>query len=223
MVFHSKDEPKARAILTSMQHSASEDGSVDGGGQVARTDARVVKTRRRLREALIRLTLAHGYEAVTIRDLTDTAEVGYATFFRHFRDKAELLLDLLDELLAELMALLEPTLSTGDTSREGAIVFGHVRDNADLYRVLLAGQGSVELLPRASEVAMAGLQRSFRPKPDAVVPPEAAVNHLIASFVALVGWWLGTGMQQTPDRMGRAFEELILRPTRESSFEPRER
>ncbi|HZJ09032.1 MAG TPA: TetR/AcrR family transcriptional regulator [Trueperaceae bacterium] len=184
-----------------------------------RTDARILKTRLRLREALVRLTLERGYEAVTIRDLTDAADVGYATYFRHYRDKSELLLDLLEELLAELMALLEPTLSAADTSRDGAIVFGHVKENAALYRVLLAAQRSVTLLPRASEVAMDGLLRKFRPKPDAIVPPEAAVNHLIASFIALVEWWLASGMKQTPDRMGRAFEVLILRPTREAAFE----
>lgn len=188
-----------------------------------KTDARVVRTRRLLREALIRLTLERGYEAVTIRDLTDAADVGYATFFRHYREKSELLLDLLDELLAELMALLEPTLNVGNMSREGAIVFGHVRDNADLYRVLLASQGSVELLPRAAGVAMTAMLRSFRPRRDAVVPADAAVHHLIASFVALVDWWLASGMKQTPDQMGRAFEELILRPTRETAFTARER
>jgi len=201
-----------------MQTPATEDGDQSG----ARTDARVIRTRRRLRAALVALTLERGYEAVSIRELTDVAGVGYATFFRHSRDKAELLLDLLNELLAELMTLLEPTLGAGDTSREGAIVFGHVRDNADLYRVLFASQDSVALLPRASEVAMAGMLRSFEPKAGAVVPADAAINHLIASFVALAGWWLATGMEQTPERMGRAFEELVLRPTRESAFAARE-
>lgn len=212
-----------KAILDVMQPEAEGARPKPAPEAAVRTDARVLKTRRRLREAMVRQTLEKGYEAVTIRDLTDAAEVGYATFFRHYRDKAELLLDLLDELLAELMSLLEPTLTTGDISREGTIVFGHVRDNAELYRVLLASQGSVELLPRAVEVATTGLLRSFQPKPDAVVPPEAAVNHLVASFIALVDWWLSTGMKQTPDRMGRAFDELILRPTRESAFVARAR
>src|SRR5690606_29002804 len=111
--------PGARAATSGlssvwMQTPATEDGDQSG----ARTDARVIRTRRRLRVALVALTLERGYEAVSIRELTDVAGVGYATFFRHSRDKAELLLDLLNELLAELMTLLEPTLGAGDTSRE---------------------------------------------------------------------------------------------------------
>jgi len=191
-------------------------GARVNGPEGARLDARVERSRRRLRQALTELALAQGYEQVTIRDITARAAVGYATFFRHYPDKDALLFDLLDELLADLMARLEP--GAGEVGR---VVFEHVRLNTDLYRVLLASQRSVDLLPRALEVGMAGVLRSFRQKPLSAVPFEAAVNHLIHSFVALIAWWLETGARQTPAEMGDVFEELIMRPTREAAFEPR--
>src|SRR5437879_11312519 len=49
-------------------------------------DRRVKRTQKALARALIELTLEKGYEAITIRDITDKAEVGYATFFRHYHD-----------------------------------------------------------------------------------------------------------------------------------------
>src|SRR5205809_797707 len=51
-------------------------------------DRRVRRTQQLLAEALIALTLEKGYEAVTIRDITKRADVGYATFFRHYRLQA---------------------------------------------------------------------------------------------------------------------------------------
>ena len=46
-------------------------------------DRRVRRTQNLLAKALIALTLEKGYEAVTIRDITQRADVAYATFFRH--------------------------------------------------------------------------------------------------------------------------------------------
>ncbi len=185
---------------------------------VAKVDARVKRTRQRLREALVSLVLERGYEAVTIRDVAERADVGYATYFRHYPTKDALPLDLLEDLLADLMGLLEPTLADEDASRNGATVFDHVRRHADLYRVLVASQRSVDLVGKAREVAFAGLGRSLAPAPDALLPPDAAVNHLVRSLIALIAWWLDAGMPLTPEQMGAAFEALIMRPVRAVAF-----
>jgi len=187
-------------------------------GSAVKVDARVRRTRRRLREALVSLVLERGYDAVTIRDLAERAGVGYATYFRHYPTKEALLLDLLEGLLADLMALLEPTLADEDATHSGATVFAHVRDHADLWRVLIAGQRHVDLVSRAMEVARAGLGRTLAPAERALLPPEAAVNHLVRSLVALIEWWLDAGMPLPPERMGAAFEALIMRPVRAVAF-----
>src|SRR5689334_4808121 len=59
---------------------------------MARSDRRIVRTRNLLAQALVALTLEKNYDAVTIREITDRAEIGYATFFRHYPDKDALLL-----------------------------------------------------------------------------------------------------------------------------------
>ncbi|HEX7000629.1 MAG TPA: helix-turn-helix domain-containing protein, partial [Trueperaceae bacterium] len=73
-----------------------------------KVDARVRRTRSRLQGALVALVLEGDYDQVTIRDVADRADVGYATFFRHYRDKEELLVALLEDLLDELLTLLAP-------------------------------------------------------------------------------------------------------------------
>jgi AcrR family transcriptional regulator len=77
-------------------------------------DRRVRRTQHLLARALIALTLEKGYEAVTIRDITERADIGYATFFRHYHDKDELLKDVLDVVLTDLIDLLRPSLPDAD-------------------------------------------------------------------------------------------------------------
>lgn len=186
-----------------------------------RPDLRVQRTRRRLGRALVELTLERSYDAVTIRDLTDRADIGYATFFRHYTDKEALLRDLLEEVIDGLMARLQPLSADVDAAHTGALVFRHAQENAPLYHVLLASQSSVELLARALEVGAQEVYRSFAGREGSVVPLEIAAHHIIRSFVALIEWWLAHDMPYPADRMGRIYRDLIMGPTRDAALVPR--
>lgn len=176
-------------------------------------DARVVKTRQRLAAALVTLTLERGYDTVTVRELTARAGVGYATFFRHFASKEALLEHLLTDTLDDLMVLLTPRLATSDLARIGTLVFGHARDHADRYRVLLRTGEITGLLERCTQLSTDTLSATFIPKPGSVVPFEVAARHLVHSFTGLVAWYLDTGLPYSPERIGEILEALILEPT----------
>ncbi len=184
-------------------------------------DRRVQRTLQNLGAAMVALTLERGYDNVTIRDLTDRAGVGYATFFRHYADKEALLRDLLEEVLDGLVTRLEPLSVDADAAATGALVFQHVRANADLYRVLLGSQGSVDLLGRALEVGTASLLRTLDRRPGSIVPLELAAYHVVRSFVALIEWWLAHGLKPAPQVMGRIYQELILDPSRQAALTPK--
>ena len=53
----------------------------------------MTKTRRAVKDAPVRLILEKGYEAVTVQDIIDRADVGRSTFYAHFFDKDELRLE----------------------------------------------------------------------------------------------------------------------------------
>ncbi|MBK8135579.1 MAG: TetR/AcrR family transcriptional regulator [Chloroflexi bacterium] len=100
-------------------------------------DRRVRKTQRALSDALVELILEKGYDTITIKDITDRADVAHATFYRHYGDKDELLRRKLEEIVGEIEALTrEPTLKNS----EGYLIFKHAQENSNLYRILLGGQ-----------------------------------------------------------------------------------
>src|SRR5687768_7190119 len=70
---------------------------------VEKVDRRIQRTQELLSTALLELILERGYEAVTIKDVTERANVAYVTFFRHYRDLDELLVQRLTAGIAELM------------------------------------------------------------------------------------------------------------------------
>jgi AcrR family transcriptional regulator len=68
------------------------------GVTAAGDDRRVRKTRRLLHDALIGLILERGWDAVSVRDVCEKADIGRSTFYVHFADKENLLLSGFDEL-----------------------------------------------------------------------------------------------------------------------------
>src|ERR1044071_6290760 len=61
-------------------------------GENNKIDRRAGRTERSLREALIALILEKRYDAITVQNIIDRADVGRSTFYAHYRDKEDLLL-----------------------------------------------------------------------------------------------------------------------------------
>jgi len=55
-----------------------------------RDDRRTQKTKKLLAEALRELVIEKGYDAITIQDIIDRANVGRSTFYSHYESKEEL-------------------------------------------------------------------------------------------------------------------------------------
>jgi AcrR family transcriptional regulator len=56
-----------------------------------RRDRRVERTEQLLRQALLALVQEKGFEALTVQEIIDRANVGRATFYAHFDNKDDLL------------------------------------------------------------------------------------------------------------------------------------
>jgi AcrR family transcriptional regulator len=65
-----------------------------------RTDPRVIRTRKLLREALASLLADKNFESISVQDIAAEATVNRATFYAHFTDK----FDLLDSMIRDDVA-----------------------------------------------------------------------------------------------------------------------
>src|SRR5471032_1530884 len=84
------------------------------GGKNVMTDPRVTKTRAALAEAVLALAAEKPFADVTITEIAERAGVGYASFFRHYKDKDALLSDVADTLVNDLIAIIMPAMQNDD-------------------------------------------------------------------------------------------------------------
>jgi AcrR family transcriptional regulator len=179
-------------------------------------DRRVQRTEEALTHAMIDLALEKGYADITIRDLTERAGIGYATFFRHFPDKEALLRSVLEVFVGELMALFQGRAAAGPGS--GVVVFRYIQAHHVLCRVLLNSPGSAALVQQIEMTIEAHTLAQNTPRPGSPVPPEVAAHHLVTASIGLIKWWLDHDMPYPPERMGAIYEALVIAPTHALAF-----
>ncbi len=185
------------------------------------TDRRVRRTQKALGDALIALALEKEYDEITIQEITDRADIGYRTFFRHYSDIDELLIDVLSSVRMEMQELmgppslelfLDPNTQAANLSG-GNILFQHVQENSDLYRVLLfSNRGLVKPL---KAFAIEEFRTSYGALLETEIPIDILVNHLVSAMISLLRWWLENDMCYSPEKMGEYALQLIILPTRD--------
>jgi AcrR family transcriptional regulator len=158
-------------------------------------DPRVRKTRRGLQEAFVRLILREGYDSVSIQDIATEAETARVTFYRHYRDKEELLMDCLNNLyeeLAEKTERLSPQ-AILDGYSPIQVLYEHIEEQETLYRILFSSHGSQTVLERLRHhLANKALQSltNFPGTLQGKLPYQIIAYHSVGATLGLAVWWL---------------------------------
>lgn len=181
-------------------------------------DPRVRRTRRLLRDALVALILKKDFASITIKEITERAEVAYITFFRHYESLDQLLMEVLDEGLTELMTHIETLAKQSDTSAletEGRLIFEYIEQKADLFRILLKSQSVTRIRKKVVWNISAVFQKSCVPleRLGNQTTIEIASNHIATSLLSLIEWWLENNMKPVPTEMGKVYKSLIIDST----------
>ncbi|MDB5418513.1 MAG: hypothetical protein JWP50_1932 [Phenylobacterium sp.] len=173
------------------------------------SDARVVRTRQALRQAMTELAEDRPLEAITVRAIAARAGVGYATFFRHYVDKEALLADVADLLTQAFLARIRPLLQQRDRRGAARSLCDFVLEHLALYRALIAGGSGqtvrAEML-RQCLVTVANTRQPASPLDDLIQ------LHLVSTILNLVAWWLRDLEAVDVATMAEIIERLVLTP-----------
>lgn len=179
-------------------------------------DPRVRKTRRGFQQALIRLILRKGYDAVTISDIAEEAETARITFYRHYHDKAELLRDCLNDLYEELTertAHLTPAALLQGHS-PATVLYAHIEEHEALYRILFKGEGSYAVMERLRHHMMEHARRGIEEASQGQAlpyPAELLALHAASAQLGMATWWLEHDKPYPADLMAQAGAWISIR------------
>jgi AcrR family transcriptional regulator len=168
-------------------------------------DRRVARTRRALQNSLIQLILNQGYDSVTIENITDHADLGRTTFYLHYKDKEDLFMQAIDSICEDFLKEHENVINltrNPETDLQQLQVnlderilyhiFTHAQNNADLYRVMLRGEGGAKASQRITNIIKNETRKRLQrlPNLECKIPIEVFAMALAGTLTELVIWWL---------------------------------
>ncbi len=183
-----------------------------------REDRRVGRTRQLLHEALMGLILEKGYEAITVQDILDRANLGRSTFYSHYRDKDALLLTGFDHLQAMLEERHQSVMSGKMGGKRdfnlSLELFRHALENQRMYKAMVGKQSGQMIMKTAHKYLSDLVEKYFdsivKTAKKTAVPVDVAVHWIVSSFLSLLTWWLDNSTPFSPEEMDRIFRKLTL-------------
>ena len=184
-----------------------------------------------MRNALLELIKEKGYDPISVEEITQRANLGRATFYLHYKDKEDLLIDEFNEIVNERARTISeipfsawlPDLENPDRTTENKpappllMAFQHVANHADLYRILLKNEKSDRIFERIRKIITQAITEFMQTKVENDPIPilfEVPIDLLSAYFsgalLSCVDWWLEQETSYSPEEMTRMFQRLFF-------------
>jgi AcrR family transcriptional regulator len=171
---------------------------------MSRENVRVRRTRTLLRQALVELIEEHGFERLTVGQITERAMVSRAAFYRNYRDKYQLVEQIFDEAMAELLGTMTDSPDTPELDRWTAF-FEHIDRYHRLYGALLGSNGST-WFARRMHATLAGMTAQHVPQQ----PGDLVPTLLGGMFLQAITWWLETGRRIPAEEIATRTADFAL-------------
>ncbi len=176
-------------------------------------DRRIQRTRQILQDALLALILEKGYNAITVQDVIDRANVGRSTFYAHFQDKEDLLLSGFSRLQTQFEEHLMGQSANADSPWAFSLsMFQHAQSQRPLYKALAGKQGGNVALAHIQKYLINYLQNHLKQdlsKRKRSVPSEILALYIASSFISLLTWWLDNNLPYSAEQMNDFYRQLV--------------
>jgi AcrR family transcriptional regulator len=169
-------------------------------------DRRILKTKVALRDAMLSLMVAKGWDEMTIQEICEAANVGRSTFYLHYQSK--------DELLSEGLNDLRDRLAGQSAAQDGADryflagLLEHMAEQRDVFKAVIGRRSGHGVARRFREMVFQLVQIELERRRH-----PAARQPWIAKFVAggtvdAMAWWADSSQPPTIEEMERELDQL---------------
>lgn len=174
-----------------------------------RHQKRAVRTREKLLSASKSLFSERGFDAVTIDEITETADLGKGTFYYHFGTKDQLIKELIRDVLGELeQAIKEKAKGSNDLHRLlDNIILAHIDFFDDRWEeFVLYFQGRSEMILdngyEGLDTPFISYQNSIEELIDAMIQthlPKATLRRIACAITGFISGLYSFSLISTPD------------------------
>jgi AcrR family transcriptional regulator len=170
-------------------------------------DPRMKRTRAALCSAMLSLLEEKAFDEISIRDVTERAQIGYATFFRNYQSVRAVLRDLIEDQIRQVIELTVPAIERTRGHAAALALCTFVGRHRKLWTALLTGGAAgivrEEFTRQGSQVRTTLTRRDW-------LPTELANTFAVSAIVEILTWWLQRGPGLTVEEVARILDRLVI-------------
>ena len=178
-------------------------------------DRRVRRTKKMLTQALTQLLQEKQINEITVKELTDLADMNRGTFYLYYKDIFDMLEKIEDglfEALEEIVFLHEHDDVSQQTKPILLDLFRFIEDNQEMCRVLLSPHGDMNFLHRLNEVVGEKCLQMWPNKEDKNDATfEYHYSFVVYGCVGVFRAWLNSECQEPAEKMAEMADAMIRR------------
>ncbi|MDD3370090.1 MAG: TetR/AcrR family transcriptional regulator C-terminal domain-containing protein [Lachnospiraceae bacterium] len=179
-------------------------------------DRRVQKTKKALRKSLSVLLAKKNIQAITVKELTNLADVHRGTFYFHYKDVYDLQEQIENEILEEIKGIFDahPPDENHDKVLSMLTVFNqYLYKNAEICHLFINGNGNYNFCDKLRMMIKDEYLHKWienLSKKSSGEDLEYFCDFIMAGYIAVVGRWLAGRMQITPEELTLKMQHMAL-------------
>ena len=183
--------------------------------ETKKEDRRVRRTKKLLTQALTQLLQQKQVNEITVRELTDLADMNRGTFYLYYKDIFDMLEKIEDELFENLNGIIALR-GNADVSEQAKPIlrdlFTFIDNNQEMCRVLLSPNGDMNFLHRLNEVMREKFLQLYQIAEPKGTEDEFDYHYSFIVFgcAGIIRAWVNRGCPESAEEMAALTSRMIL-------------
>ena len=184
--------------------------------QEKKEDRRVRRTKKLLTQALTQLLQEKQVNEITVKELTDLADMNRGTFYLYYKDIFDMLEKTEDNMFAALDAIMERHEGEALAAQTRPMLqdlFAFIQENKEMCRVLFSANGDMNFLHRLNEVVREKCRSAWLALRKAQDEDAFDYHYSFVVFgcAGLIRAWVNRDCPESAEEMAELADRMIRR------------
>lgn len=172
----------------------------------------VRNTKKRLREGLLQLMEARPINEISVKELTELADVNRGTFYFHYTDIYDMLRHMEDEFFENFRATMARTVQRESALSYLVAIFAFLGENREFCKIMLGPNGDMQFVEKVKALVderCAHIWRASEPEAD---PARFELYNafIINGCIGIIQKWLDAPESRGPEEISQLAATIIL-------------
>ena len=181
----------------------------------SRQDRRIRRTQKLLKDSLIGLMQEKEFKNISVKDITERADLNRGTFYLHYTDTYHLLQQMEDEVLEDFQQMIN---QYGHSVKKDTMlpvlnpILDYIEENTQICKILFENSAANDFVDHFHELirhnGLLIIKNMFPDAKDGVV--SCFFEFITYGLIGLLKQWIDMGMQQPREMLAELADKAVM-------------